>query len=128
VEQEEDKRPDPPVVAVLVPVVVWMTEAQAAQFAEDCEFDDATPAGVAACLLGAEVSGPVAEALKGGQRLSDGITVTVLDAEPFPVGEPFPGFEDGYVTGLCAHRVARSEWAAGFRTCERCHGVTVSGQ
>jgi len=52
------------------------------------------------------------------------MTVTVLGAEPFPAGEPFPGFDADYVTGLCAHRVARSEWAAGLRTCEHCHAVT----
>jgi hypothetical protein len=26
----------------------------------------------------------------------------------------------GYVAGRCGHRVAESEWRAGFRTCERC--------
>ena len=29
---------------------------------------------------------------------------------------PMPGF----VAGLCGHHVARSEWRAGFLTCERC--------
>jgi hypothetical protein len=26
----------------------------------------------------------------------------------------------GYVVGLCPHPVLRSEWLAGFRTCEPC--------
>jgi hypothetical protein len=26
----------------------------------------------------------------------------------------------GYVVGECLHRVAASEWRAGFRQCERC--------
>jgi hypothetical protein len=34
-------------------------------------------------------------------------------------GHPFPG-RPGYVTGNCGHAVAGSEWAAGFRNCERC--------
>jgi hypothetical protein len=34
-------------------------------------------------------------------------------------GSPFPG-RPGYVTGLCAHAVAGSEWRAGRRWCERC--------
>lgn len=37
---------------------------------------------------------------------------------------PNPGSEipdqPGYVVGQCGHRLARSEWRAGFRTCERC--------
>lgn len=28
----------------------------------------------------------------------------------------------GFVVGKCGHRVAGSEWAAGFRNCERCGG------
>lgn len=38
----------------------------------------------------------------------------------YPAGEPFPG-RDGYVTGICGHAVAASEWRAGFVTCEREH-------
>lgn len=38
---------------------------------------------------------------------------------------PAPGSEipgvPGYVVGTCEHRVAKSEWRAGFRTCERCN-------
>lgn len=44
--------------------------------------------------------------------------------QPFVVAEatPFggPGVLPGYVVGECGHRVARSEWAAGSRVCERC--------
>lgn len=28
--------------------------------------------------------------------------------------------QPGYVVGTCGHRLARSEWRAGFRACERC--------
>lgn len=38
-------------------------------------------------------------------------------------GEPFNdgnGIVPGYVAGKCGHRVAQSEWEAGFETCERC--------
>lgn len=48
-------------------------------------------------------------------------------SEPIPaseVGKPFyneaTGFIPGYVAGKCGHRVAESEWRAGFRTCEQC--------
>ncbi|GGS88324.1 hypothetical protein ACFFV7_51075 [Nonomuraea spiralis] len=45
------------------------------------------------------------------------------DQEEPPV-YPAPGSQipdqPGYVVGTCAHRVAGSEWRAGFRTCERC--------
>jgi hypothetical protein len=44
-------------------------------------------------------------------------------AEDRPV-YPAPGSEipdqPGYVVGECGHRVAASEWRAGFRVCERC--------
>lgn len=39
-------------------------------------------------------------------------------AEPEP-GSEIPG-QPGYVVGTCGHRLAGSEWRAGFRTCERC--------
>lgn len=126
--ETEEKRPAPPVVAVLVPVVITMTAEQAAEYAKDYGPDGEGLAYVAAALAGEQdAAEAVAEALAESQWLNDGMTVTVLGAEPFPVGEPFPGSEEGYVTGLCAHRVARSEWAAGFRVCEHCHGVTVNG-
>ncbi|MFI7608497.1 hypothetical protein ACIBTV_25555 [Micromonospora sp. NPDC049366] len=39
----------------------------------------------------------------------------------FPVPfDPGTGPVPGYIAGLCGHRVARTEWAAGFRVCERC--------
>jgi hypothetical protein len=39
------------------------------------------------------------------------------ETEPFDPGTgPWPG----YVAGRCGHRVAESEWRAGFRVCERC--------
>jgi hypothetical protein len=44
-------------------------------------------------------------------------------AELFP-GDPIPpertGGMTGFVVGECGHRLAGSEWAAGFRNCERC--------
>jgi hypothetical protein len=40
------------------------------------------------------------------------------------VGSDIPPEENGgqlgYVVGECGHRVAGSEWRAGFRNCERC--------
>lgn len=37
---------------------------------------------------------------------------------------PAPGSDipdqPGFVVGECGHRLAGSEWRAGFRTCERC--------
>ena len=38
-------------------------------------------------------------------------------------GDPFHDGKNlvpGYVAGTCGHRVAQSEWKAGFKTCERC--------
>lgn len=40
--------------------------------------------------------------------------------QPFNGGPEFGGIMPGYVVGVCAHRVARSEWNAGLVTCERC--------
>lgn len=59
------------------------------------------------------------------------------DAEPAnaePVypepGSTIPTYEnfglDGFVVGICGHRVAESEWRAGFRTCERCPVITAA--
>jgi hypothetical protein len=39
---------------------------------------------------------------------------------PFDAGH---GPRDGYVVGACLHAMAESEWAAGFRTCERCQAM-----
>lgn len=36
---------------------------------------------------------------------------------------PAVGTLAGYAAGACGHRVALSEWFAGFRTCERCPGT-----
>ena len=69
--------------------------------------------------------------------LQDGEVVAVLippekwHPDDAPPEYPEPGSEippeknggmAGYVVGYCTHRVAASEWAAGFRNCERCHG------
>lgn len=45
----------------------------------------------------------------------------IIDAaRPYPqVGSIIPD-QPGYVVGACRHRIARSEWLAGMRTCERC--------
>jgi hypothetical protein len=49
-----------------------------------------------------------------------------LDADAGVVkpGDPIPpeqnGGMAGFVVGECGHRVAGSEWRAGFRNCERC--------
>jgi hypothetical protein len=46
-----------------------------------------------------------------------------VPADPAPQypdpGSDIPG-QPGYVVGVCGHRVAQSEWNAGFRDCERC--------
>lgn len=140
---QEEKRPEPPVVAVLVPVIVSMTVAQAAEYAEwyglekvsgSADGGVTTEGGGAAegidDLKERSLAEAVQEALTAegtGDALWGLVTVTVLGEEIVPVGEPFPDWEEGFVTGLDGHRVARSEWAAGFRTCEHCHGVTSNG-
>jgi hypothetical protein len=58
-------------------------------------------------------------------RISAGLTsADVHQAWPDPdTAVPFVGPDGpipGYVAGHCGHRVAASEWRAGFRTCERC--------
>ena len=44
-------------------------------------------------------------------------------------GDPIPpertGGMTGFVTGECGHRLAASEWRAGFRNCERCGAESV---
>ncbi len=42
--------------------------------------------------------------------LPEGAQRFIVDGFAFP----------GYVVGTCQHRVAESEWVAGFRKCERC--------
>lgn len=48
----------------------------------------------------------------------------IIRDEPLKPGDPIPpeqnGGQAGYVAGECGHRVAGTEWAAGFRNCERC--------
>lgn len=48
----------------------------------------------------------------------------VRDVNGEPPAYPAPGSDipdqPGYVVGRCGHRLAASEWRAGFRTCERC--------
>lgn len=41
-------------------------------------------------------------------------------------GSDIPG-QPGFVVGECEHRVAKSEWRAGFRTCERCPAPGTDG-
>lgn len=49
-----------------------------------------------------------------------------LADEPVPFVNPElpPELTAGFVVGHCGHRVAGSEWSAGFRTCEHCTEVT----
>lgn len=60
------------------------------------------------------------------QRWERHITTQVPQAaaDGAPATHPEPGSEIpgqlAYVMGTCGHRVAGSEWRAGFRTCERC--------
>ena len=56
-------------------------------------------------------------AYEEAQRLADEARIAAADASAVP----FPG-RAGYVTGDCGHAVARSEWRAGLRNCERCGG------
>ena len=46
--------------------------------------------------------------------------MTDLGFTPGEAFNPGTGVIPGYVAGVCGHRVAASEWRAGFRTCERC--------
>lgn len=52
------------------------------------------------------------------RTISTGLTAGTELVYPDP-GSAIPG-QPGYVVGRCEHRVARSEWAAGLRVCERC--------
>jgi len=47
------------------------------------------------------------------------ITV-VTPGEPFQHPDLPPELLEGFVGGECGHRVASSEWRAGYRLCERC--------
>jgi hypothetical protein len=77
-----------------------------------------------------------ARAICDGENLKIGITAeaaneivlsSMFAPEPAGVlkpGDPVPpertGGMTGFVVGECGHRVAASEWDAGFRKCERC--------
>lgn len=56
------------------------------------------------------------EAHVAGKRWEDPIP---FDGDDGPVA--------GYVLGWCGHRVAESEWRAGFRACERCPMTAAAG-
>lgn len=65
-----------------------------------------------AAVWAAEQPEPAGDASGG-----DEVTAEMGGPVPFDPGTgPVPGF----VAGHCGHRVAESEWRAGFRTCERC--------
>jgi hypothetical protein len=61
----------------------------------------------------------------GAQEAAGLLRDVLQQAEPqgepvyLEVGSEIPD-QPGYVVGSCGHRVAVSEWRAGFRTCERC--------
>lgn len=55
-------------------------------------------------------------------EVQDAVVIDPENAYPTP-GSKIPG-QPGYVVGTCGHRVAGSEWRAGFRTCERCPSDT----
>jgi hypothetical protein len=46
--------------------------------------------------------------------------MTEIELPGVPFHNALTGTLPGFVVGLCGHRVARSEWAAGYRVCERC--------
>ena len=47
-------------------------------------------------------------------------TLTALDAPVYPAPGAVIPDQPGYRVGECGHRVAGSEWAAGYRVCEHC--------
>lgn len=52
--------------------------------------------------------------------LADPAVSVVTPGEPFHHPDLPAELLEGFVVGECGHRVAGSEWRAGFRTCERC--------
>lgn len=60
-----------------------------------------------------------------------GGTPAEVDDEQARPAYPAPGSEipdqPGYVVGKCGHRVAASEWRAGYRVCERCPYPDTTG-
>lgn len=55
-----------------------------------------------------------------GLNPTDPAVTVVTPGEPFQHPDLPPEMLTGFVVGDCGHRVAGSEWRAGFRTCERC--------
>lgn len=53
-----------------------------------------------------------------GRELPDTACPNCSAGEQF--NHPELGPMPGYIAGRCGHRVAGTEWLAGFRTCERC--------
>jgi hypothetical protein len=85
---------------------------------DDWHVDCSTPVtdDVLSCLSLDQVAATLAAIARLPRKAStDSLTV-----DPAVIGTPFPGCEARYVTGECGHPVARSEWAAGYRKCERC--------
>jgi len=66
------------------------------------------------------VSTSIADTAANSPPMWPGVDPDVpLADDPVPFVGPH-GPVPGFVTGLCGHRMAGSEWRAGFRTCERC--------
>lgn len=91
-------------------------------------------ASLAVAALLAETAGLVKRhdltgepATRWARVLSDAPKQDGGDEQPAPVF-PTPGTEvpgrPGYVVGTCGHHVAKQEWRAGLRTCERCPDPT----
>jgi excisionase family DNA binding protein len=65
--------------------------------------------------------------LGGHRRYRTAEVYALLNGEAYPApGSDIPG-QPGYVVAVCGHRVAGSEWRAGFRACERCPAETPNG-
>lgn len=114
-------RPEPPAIAFTFAVTFSMTASEAASFASSPSLPPRRQA--LDDLIGTGFGEAIHEALAFAPMPSFGATTTVWEPALVPVGEPFPD-RPGYVTGLCGHAVAGSEWQAGMHACERCHGVT----
>jgi hypothetical protein len=76
-----------------------------------------------------EMTAKYAEALTAAgwpAEVTTGPLVRVTAKVELQPGDPIPlertGGMTGFVVGECGHRVAGSEWRAGFRNCERCGG------
>lgn len=96
-----------------------LAEEMGAQF----EVKDFTDVPLEECIA-RDAARPKAQRV--GERVIRRMHERYLSAEvrKAQAGEPFNhpelGPMPGYVAGECGHRVAESEWRAGFRTCERC--------